>query len=114
MKKPPKHIFGYSTWIEMFDKFTEENPDLYDNPSQLLKVKLQFQYMTAPNAPVKRYKITMRQLIINCWLEIMDDRLCRDETEVCVHELARNINYDDRIRKRAIDFLYKMKLNWEI
>ena len=112
MRKPPRHLFGYDTWIEMFDTFCNENPDIYDNPRELVKVKLHYTYMTSPDAPVKHFKISMKQLMVNCWLEVMNERMIKDRSIIAQHHMQSTADFFHReYIDEAAKFLRLMQVN---
>jgi hypothetical protein len=87
MKKPPKHLFGYDSWTEMFDCLIAENPDM------LKAGTIFYTYQTSPEADAKVFKISIKTLQAKCWEELQDYRLEKDYT-------ARVI---DMIKKGHID-----------
>jgi len=105
MKKPPRHLFGYDSWIEMYDTFCNENPDIMYDESKLMKVTLNFQYMTSPDEPVKRYKISMKQLMINCWKEFEEVRMEKERSIIAEHHIQRNT---DNFHQEYVDDVVKL------
>lgn len=106
MKKPPKHLFGYDSWIEMYDCLVAENPDL-------LKARVVFyQYQKSMDDKAKVFKITIRQLMINCWKEIEEKRITREATTGVIRaiELGHDVHHPSLAYTEVRDLLQTIQI----
>ena len=94
-RKPPK---GYDSWIEVYDTVMNQNPEL------LLSNSIWFTYferneeLDVEDSP-KIFKVQIKTLLANCFLELLDMRMTVDETNEMLSCSARMLANDETIAK---------------
>ena len=83
-RKPPK---GYDTWIEVYDSIVAQNPNLLLSRTAWF---IYYEDKPEPEARPKIFKVQIKTLLANCWLELQEYRMVKDPSIIAQHYIKNN------------------------